>query len=147
MFAALHLHLLVPHESDLRASGFAQYVEPVRTCARVAAAYMVDPAGAPSANQYSGRLVGQWGKLSEVVLGSRDVGMASVQAGLVNMALMSPAERAERAAGWFRVPGGYVKGEPEKPEKTKEEYREIARRNLSKLYASMALKCQNITTV
>lgn len=147
LFAALHLHMLVPHDSALRESGLAQYIEPVRTCARVAAAYMVDRAGAPSAKQYSGRLVGQWGRFTETLMASRDPAHAAAQAAAVNGALLSDAEKAERAQGWYRVQGGYVKGEPERPERTKAEYAEIARRNLSKLYASMQANCRNITTV
>lgn len=147
LYAGLHLNIIAPEDSDLRASGMADYIEPIRTTARTVAAYITKRGGMPSAEQYSGRLAGSWGSFTQALFAGKTPEATRAQAALLDHTLRSPIEQAEREAGWFRVLGGYVKGEPEQKVRTREEYAEIARRNLSKLYASMASKCQNITTV
>lgn len=135
-FGKLHIHTLTPAASAPIISAHLDYLSPIRTSARAVAAYMVNPAGQPSAEVFRGKLVGSWGRVGDLVLSSNRPEHVVLQAAEAERRLLSPAEVEERAAGWFRVPDGYVRGEPVRPERTRAEYAEIARRNLSKLYAS-----------
>lgn len=134
-FAGLHLNILAPASHLQAISQNTAYAEIVRTSSRAAAAYISKRTGMPSIQQYDGRLLGEWGTIAQHIMADTNTAAAAPQAALAELALMTETERLEKAQGWFRVPGGYVKGTPMPIERTKEEYAEIAKRHLPRLYA------------
>lgn len=137
LFMGLHLNILAPARfSDaLRRAG--HHVELVQSSARAAAAYISKRAGMPEEQQYRGRLYGKWGNISEVIMTSESLETAAPRAALSEWSLMSEQDKAYAQQGWHRCKGGYVKGEPAKPERTAEEYRAIAARHLPNLLAAV----------
>lgn len=137
-FAGLHLNILLPAKASTGIARHAEYVELVRESSRAAAAYIAKRTGMPSTAQFDGRLLGGWGTVSSMIMRNESLQCAAPRAALVNWSLMDETQRAHALKGWCEVPGGYVKGEPARPELSREEYAEIARRNLGKIYATLA---------
>jgi hypothetical protein len=95
LFAGLHLNILTPADTSRLERIKPDYSELVRCSARDAAAYIFKPQGMPPPSQYSGKLGGQWGTLSELIGKSKDLNTACARAALINLTLMPPAERAK----------------------------------------------------
>jgi len=147
LYAGLHLNCIFPASYQFEASKRFDYVELIKTSSRAAAAYIAKRKGMPQMQQYGGRLTGSWGTFMQKLMSSKDQAAAACQAAAVNMALglTKPAESAwvyfsPQSKQLTREPAPYV-------EKTRDEYREIARKHLSNLYAIMPELCSNKTTV
>lgn len=162
LFAGLHLNILSPKPLPAQWRKCETYSELVQTTARDAAAYIAKRAGMPPVDQFRGRLYGAWGKVGEILLSE---GVAPVvQAAAVELTLnggsMSEADSlgaeylriADTVEGWresedkhgrkvwfSKNDGRMVRRDPhfDKPEKSKEERAEIARRHLPNLYKSL----------
>lgn len=138
LFAKLHLNILAPEAAIRKGSVGFEYAEPVRSSARAAAAYICDRSGMPHPSQYAGRLQGEWGTVAQLVMGCNDLSMAPVQAALVEQSMWTKWTHkgvSHFTLGSVKVPAPW---EPPVREKTREEYAEIARRNLSNIYATIA---------
>lgn len=143
LFAGLHLNLLAPEAAIRRGSVGFDYAEPVRSSVRAAAAYMVKRSGMPAPEQYSGRLIGEWGTVSQMIMATKDKQAVCVQAAAVELALY-PNLRPESAWVYFSPQSKQTTRNPTPPpERTREEYAEIARRNLSNIYATIARSSRN----
>jgi hypothetical protein len=147
LFAGLHLNILAPEAAIRRGSVGFEYAEPVRSSVRAAAAYICKRTGMPHPEQYSGRIMGEWGTITQMVMATKDRQAIACQAAMVNRAL--GLEKAPEPAWIYfsnkskqltKEPAPYVP-------KTREEYAEIARRNLSNIYAIIASNSQKNTTV
>jgi hypothetical protein len=138
LFAGLHLNILAPESVFKRGSPYIEYAEVVRSSARAVGAYMVKPSGMPPIEQYSGRLIGEWGTFTQMLMRSRDQSTITARAAMVERTLWQPW--THRGVTHFTKSLELVEvDEPvQQQEKTREEYAEIARRNLSNIYATIA---------
>jgi hypothetical protein len=169
LFSGLHLNILSPKPLPAQWRKCETYSELVQTTARDAAAYISKRSGMPPVDQFRGRLFGAWGKVGEILLSE---GVAPVvQAAAVELTLnggsMGEADRlgaeylriADMVEGWregedkhgrkvwfSKSDGRMVRSDPhfDKPERTKEERAEMARRHLPNLYAAVR---KDLTTV
>jgi hypothetical protein len=137
LYMGLHLNIMAPARfSDaLRRAG--HHVELIQSSARAAAAYISKRSGMPEEVQYQGRLYGRWGNVSAMLMASDSTETAAPRAALSEWSLMSDQDKAFALQGFHRCDGGYVKGEPAKPQKSDEEYRDIAARHLPNILAAV----------
>ena len=134
-FLKLHLNLLLPHEAAAANKGVFDYTEPVRSSARSVAAYIAKRKGMPLPHQYSGRLQGEWGSIAQHVMKSGQLFMAPIQAATMQVTLWHKWQH--RGVSHFTRTIEQVAAPVVLPvrEKSLLEYAEIARRNLSNIYA------------
>jgi len=155
LFGGLHLNILSPEPRAARWK-CVTYSELVQNSAREAGAYIAKRDGIPARQQYGGRLYGSWGQVGallvsrsvpvvvqaaalEVVLGGGD--MRNEQEYQSDEYMRNAQKQGEWVEGvdkrgfpvWRDGSGRAVRVPPQKVERTKEEYREIAFRNLAKL--------------
>jgi hypothetical protein len=137
LFCGLHLNLLTPATAARAIHEAGHHVELLRNSARSAAAYITKRGGMPPPEQYSGRLMGEWGKVAQVIMESRWPAVDTAKAALYEWSLMSPQQKADKSA-IYRDHMDFAQNHQQvKIEKTKAEYAEIARRNLSNVYAAV----------
>jgi hypothetical protein len=134
-FLRLHLNLLLPDQYTQLCKGAFDYVEPVRSTPRAVAAYITDRRGMPSIQQYSGRLLGEWGSIAQHIMKSTDPQHAPVQAKLIEVTLWHKWHH--RGVTHFTQTTEMVEQPDIVPrrEKSMLEYGEIARKHLSKLHS------------
>lgn len=162
-FGRLHINVLATKPLSIPKKWQCEsYSELVTVTARDAAAYIAKRAGMPEPQQYSGRLYGAFGKVSDI-LASEQVAPV-VQAAAIEVALgggdmghlvngVEYRTAAEEAEGWYE--GAPVKGRRvwwsmrdsgrwtwKPPYPTDTNHREIAMRNLPNLRAVLA-KCKH----
>jgi len=138
LFAGLHLNLIVPEAVYKTGSKYIEYAEVVRTSARAVAAYIAKRTGMPAPEQYSGRLMGEWGTFSQTLMRSQDRSAAVVQAAMVERSMWQRWQHhgvTHFTKTTISEPASWA---PPAAAKTREEYAEIARRNLSNIYATIA---------
>lgn len=171
LFSGLHLNVLSPKPLPAQWRKCETYSELVQTTARDAAAYISKRSGMPPLDQYKGRMYGSWGRVGEILLSEQVAPV--VQAAAVELTLSGGTMSGEKQLGaeylrvadsvkgwsegedrhgrkvWFNKADGHmVRRDPhfDKPERTKAEMAELARRHLPNVYAALG-KCKELTTV
>lgn len=124
----LHLNIIAPAPVLKSVQGCTTWAEALTTSARAAAAYINKPGSFPDRAEYSGNLTGSWSRIPDLFA---DVHMPpTVQAASAEYALAGKTPehyaRLAEASRATRDPAQHL---------TRDEYREIARRNLPNLYA------------
>lgn len=126
----LHLNLIAPAPAPAIMRHAETWSQAISTSARAAAAYINKPDGFPDRAEYSGNLTGSWGHIADIATAAHMP--ATVQAASIEATLSKHSpEHYLRAAMASR------EAEQAITTMTREEYREIARRNLPNLYATL----------
>lgn len=135
LYAHLHLNLLIPAASIIHARHMVDHVELVHQTTRAAAAYICKRKGMPTETQYRGRLQGEWGNVTKHLMSTKDLAAAAAQAAAINMALY-PECRPESAWIYYSSLSKQTTRTPTPPpERTRDEYAAIMRKNLKGIYA------------
>jgi hypothetical protein len=171
-YAGLHLNILSPRPAPARWKNASTYSELVNTTAREAAAYIAKRSGMPPAEQYAGRLCGQFGQLLKYM--TSDQAHPVVQAAAIESTINPKKQKqtqqefiamkstpATKPNEWVcrndlidgSKPLCYYPDEPQasnppwqRREKTKEERLAILKKHLPGLYAATGKSAQNSAT-
>jgi hypothetical protein len=142
LFAGLHLNLIVPKSALQGKTEQFSYQEEIRSSVRAVASYIMKRTGIPAPEQYGGRLMGEWGTIAQMVMASADKQTACVQACMVERTLTQRWQHHGITHFTQTKVLQIAEWEPPVREKSREEYAEIARRNLSNIYATIARSSQ-----
>lgn len=129
-FNHLHLNTITPYPTPPGLDDATIHTELIKTSPRAVAAYITKRIAAPSAAQYTGHLLGSWGQIGQYMTTSETEPV--IQAAAINDLLSTPLTRMPYHFSFC----------PEANPNTEiiltpSEYKEIAKRNLSALYAAV----------
>lgn len=137
LFGGLHLNLLFPSSHLALIEKQTSFAEDVRTTARAAAAYISKRSSMPLPEQWEGRLYGEWGSISQIIMRDTTPDTASAQAALLEYSLRSPEQKAALLPAQREAWEYALARHPLPVERTREEYAQIARRNLATVYMTL----------
>jgi len=126
----LHLNIIAPAPVAPLLRGCETWAEVITTSGRAAAAYINKPSGFPERAEYGGNLTGSWSTIPGFFTGRQLP--ATVQAASIEAALSKhqPEDYLRQALA------AQAFNQAHRPA-TREEFREVARRNLPNLYAAL----------
>lgn len=128
-FQHLHLNLITPEGLAPNMQGATIHQERITTTPRAIAAYITKRKGAPTEQQFDGRLLGTWGQIGQIM--ATEKAGPIIQAAALNDLIATPHTRQNTT--YFHN----TNADTTAPDTTTpEQYRDIARRHLSALYAA-----------